>query len=618
MKLYLVFCVLHRLDRRTILSAVEIIRSRTVRLIIDTDEITSCVLPGGVYEMRISYRTGRPRLVCSHPVGYDAQTIRLAVDRGLIGSDQHLPAAIKKLIHQHAGTISDWINLPNATDKSAPINEPYASLLWHEAASRRQDQQVLTELIKGGLNQHQAEQYLQCYGVEAPTKLKSTPLSALPFVSRSAPALKYPVSIVPEAPVSPLEMLLWLQEQADRGRTICDRTDVPLEFQLALNICLESQWIKSDGQKIQLVSHALLQTKLREAFEALTANFFPTYSELEVEYAYSRLAGLQSSGAVTDLSHSLWQLLNQRVVMVSYSATSELTELLEQYSGLIQTLHWSPPEIITYSERVIPALTQRLPYEQITAFYRASSLQGKTGRCFIVVDFELFTPSDLVVLFERLISDDQLILVNHYAMASYAHSRLFHTRQLQNYFPTVALNHEREAFKMPSAASRAQIQEAVGQGHTIISDDFDIIEQINSSQKASGPPKLVTPDGTYHKHQPVLFEPAGPRGFDSFIGVIISTTDKGLMVSAKGVVMQFTNDFVRSCKTSAAYAIDVAQAAKIGLSRGVLVTIRDHEVEKYLRDVGVEILQHYSLPDSSVPANSPTGQRITPSVEGHG
>ena len=82
--------------------------------------------------------------------------------------------------------------------------------------------------------------------------------------------------------------------------------------------------------------------------------------------------------------------------------------------------------------------------------------------------------------------------------------------------------------------------------------------------------------------------------------------------------MQFTNDFVRSCKTSAAYAIDVAQAAKIGLSRGVLVTIRDHEVEKYLRDVGVEILQHYSLPDSSVPANSPTGQRITPSVEGYG
>ncbi|MEB0080392.1 hypothetical protein, partial [Pseudomonas sp. MH10out] len=76
------------------------------------DEIASPVLPGLVYEVKLSYRTGRPQLVYSRPVSHTPDSIRMAVDRGFIGAKHHLPRAIKKLIRQRANVVSDWLNLP--------------------------------------------------------------------------------------------------------------------------------------------------------------------------------------------------------------------------------------------------------------------------------------------------------------------------------------------------------------------------------------------------------------------------------------------------------------------------------------------------------------------------
>ncbi|MGE8067118.1 hypothetical protein [Pseudomonas sp. NPDC089569] len=539
----------------------------------------------------------------------------MAFDRGMIGAQLHLPRAIKKLIHQRANAISNWLNLADISHHTAPINEPYATQIWLEVSNQRQDQQILMVLISAGLNQQQAERYLQCYGINAPSHLAAIPQSALPFVNNGTAALKGQLGDAAESINTSFELLLWLQNQADRGHTLCDRIEIPKRLRATLDACVNNRSVRADETKVQLSSHALLQTRGREKLEELTANFFPTYGDPEIEFAYSRLEGLLGEATI-DFYSLLPQLVNQRVVILTYSSMTELAELVEQYSALVQTLHWSPPQIVVYSEHRTLALAKWLPYEEILPFYQVSSHRAESGQSRIVIDFDQFSLSDLVVFLEQVEKEDQLILVSHHAAEPCALTREFHLRDLYAYFHNVALNRSLQPPTFPKAASHAELDEAIDQGHTIISDDLDLVQQINSRHKAAGTLKLVTPEGGYSKHQPVLFRPRGARRFDSFIGVVISTSDKGLMVNAAGVVRQLTNEFVSECQTSKAYAIDVFDAVRIGIKRGVLLTCHDHGLAEYLRDSGTEIVRHYALPAPSHNAKIPSGQRITPLVEG--
>jgi len=152
----------------------------------------------------------------------------------------------------------------------------------------------------------------------------------------------------------------------------------------------------------------------------------------------------------------------------------------------------------------------------------------------------------------------------------------------------------------------------------LITDDETFLREVNASISVPGHHKLVTPEGSYRKGQPVLFEPAGRRTWDSFIGVIVSTTDSGLTIEVEGCVRHLSNEFVRASRTSLAYALEVTQAARVGLKRGLLVTQSYHEVGSYLRDLGIEIVDHYSLDEVREESRPPTGQWVMPAIEGGG
>lgn len=615
MKQFLVVGVLHRLDRRTVLTTIDISRNRPERIVIDTNEIASPILPGLVFEMKLSYRSGRPQLVYSRPVGHTAESVRMAVDRGMIGGQLGLPRAIKKLIHQRANAISDWLNLADISQRTAPINEPYATLIWLESSDQRQDLQTLMELISTGLNQQQAERYQHCYGVDAPSHLAASPETAWPFCNIGTTAFDEQRLVATESTSNSLELVRWLQSRADRGHTLCDRVQIPKRLRAALGDCVTKRLVHADGTKAQLSSHAILQTRLREKLEKLTSNFYPTYGEPELEFAYSRLAGL-SGGATTDFYAFLTELVNQRVVMLTYSSMAELAAIIEQYSALIQTLHWNPPQILAYSQRRASSLAKWLPYEEIAPFYETSRDQTQSGQSRIVIDFDQFTLSDMVVLLEGVGKDDQLILVSNHAALPLALSREFYLQHLRNYFHTVELSRRISPPEYAKVARPTDINDAIENGYTVISDDLYVIQQVNSRPKASGALKLVTVDGCYSKNEPILFQPIGPRQFDSFIGTVMSTSDKGLTVNVAGVVRLLSDDFVTECRTSRAYGIDIFDAARVGLNRGVLLTSDYHGVSEYLRELGTEIARHYSLPQRPDNVPSPSGQRITPLVEG--
>jgi len=86
----------------------------------------------------------------------------------------------------------------------------------------------------------------------------------------------------------------------------------------------------------------------------------------------------------------------------------------------------------------------------------------------------------------------------------------------------------------------------------------------------------------------------------------------------EGCVRHLSNEFVRASRTSLAYALEVTQAARVGLKRGLLVTQSYHEVGSYLRDLGIEIVDHYSLDEVREESRPPTGQWVMPAIEGGG
>lgn len=290
----------------------------------------------------------------------------------------------------------------------------------------------------------------------------------------------------------------------------------------------------------------------------------------------------------------------------------------EQYSALVQTLHRNAPKIAVFSIHRVLEWSATLPYEEFEVFYSVGEEVNAEGNIHIVADFELYTVSDLVELLERIHNSSQLILMIHSAMARYAASRLFIQSQIVTYFPTFTLAPPVSASQKPPTAVKADLLQKVQKGLRLITDDDIFLREVNASISVPGHHKFVTPEGSYRKGQPVLFEPAGRRTWDSFIGLIVSTTDSGLTIEVEGCVRQLSNEFVRASRTSLAYALEVTQAARVGLKRGLLVTQSYHEVGSYLRDLGIEIIDHYSLDEVREDSRPPTGQWGMPAVEGGG
>ncbi len=204
----------------------------------------------------------------------------------------------------------------------------------------------------------------------------------------------------------------------------------------------------------------------------------------------------------------------------------------------------------------------------------------------------------------------------HSNITRYVTNRLFIHSQISTYFPVFALPSPATLTKELPMRTSADLLKQAGDGLVIITDDETLLKELNASISVPGQTKMVTPAGTFKRLQSVLFEPDGVRTWDSFIGVIRSTSDYGLMVEVEGCVRHLTNEFVGACITSLAYAIEVTQAVRAGLKRGLLVTQRYHEVADYLKDSGVDVIDHFMLYEARSAPRSPTGQWVMPTVEG--
>lgn len=608
MNTFLVVSVKHRLDGRTIISALDFIKRRTIRLNQPTSDLMYPVCAGQCYMMRISYATGSPHLLFARRVDYRHEALGALLEHKFLMIDFPLPQSVKRQISEASSALAAWLNTRDISDKYPPISDPYATLLWCETDSYFEQHALLEGLMQRGLTLAQAEIYYDYHGPDVLSTMENSTLGVL----FSAPSL-----CTTTEEISLYRSIKWLEAEGYTGRTLLTTSSIPQTHQAAVEQGIKRDWIRRVGDGIQLASHAVLQSKLRRALERFTEPFFSTYGEAEVSFAYSRLMSLQSSVGNLDIYDLLAQLVNQRVAFI-FQCSTMVNEVVEQYSALIQTLHRNAPKIAVFTMRRVERWSAALPYEEIEVFHKIGNDASAEGNIHIVADFELYTVSDLVGLLERIRNSSQLILLIHSAMARYATSSLFIHSQLVTYFPTFTLTSPVTVSHTPPTAVKADLLKRVRNGLRLITDDDTFLREVNASISVPGHHKLVTPEGCYRKGQPVLFEPAGRRTWDSFIGVIVSTTDSGIVIEVEGCVRQLSNEFVRASRTSLAYALEVTQAARVGLKRGLLVTQRYHEVGDYLRESGIEIVDHYSLDEAREESRSPTGQWVMPAVEGGG
>ncbi len=608
MNTYLVVSVKHRLDGRTIISARDFIKRRTIRLNQHTSDLMYPVCAGQCYMMKISYATGSPHLLFARRVDYRHEALSTLLEHKFLEIDFPLPQSVKKQIIEAGSALAAWLNTRDIHEEHPPISDPYATLIWCETDSYFEKHALLEGLMQRGLPLPQAEIYYDYYGSDALSTIDNSTLAVL---------FNVPPLCTTTEEMNLYKLIKWLEAESHAGRTLLTTSSIPTAHRASIEYGIKQRWIRRIEHDIQLTSHALLQARLRRVFERFTESFFPTYGEAEISFAYSRLMSLQSNMGNLDMYDLLAQLVNQRVASVFHCSTLA-NVAIEQYSALIQTLHRDAPKIALFSRHKVLRWSTTLPYEELEVFHSVSEEPSAEGNIHIVADFELYTVSDLVGLLERIRHSSQLILMIHSAMARYVASRLFIHSQVVTYFATFNLAPPVAVSRKPPTVVKADILQRMRNGLRIITDDDTFLREINALISVSGHPKLVTPEGSYRKGQPVLFEPPGRRTWDSFIGVILSTTDSGLTIEVEGCVRQLSNEFVRASRTSLAYALEVTQAARVGLRRGLLVTQRYHEVGSYLRDLGIEIVDHYSLDEAREESRPPTGQWVMPAVEGEG
>ncbi|HEN8709710.1 TPA: hypothetical protein U8203_000528 [Pseudomonas putida] len=572
-----------------------------------TSELTAPICAGHCYLMVVGYSRRAPYIKFSRRIDYRQEAIPALFENRFIGREISVPRAVKQKVLSATSAVCAWLNSRIITDQPPPIDEPYATLLWCEANSHHEQYQQLKGLMEQGLTQAQAEGYLECYGPDALSASRNDLLSAQVLYG-------HPESwhLVQEEH-NLVKAIRWLESEGAAGRTLLSLCSIPEEHAPAVHLGIELNWIRHMPPNVQLTSHAILQSRLRHALEQFTGSFYPSYDDAEVAFAYTRLMSLQSTIGSLDIQNLLTVLINQRAFSLKHCA-GLITEVVEQYSALVQTLHRRAPRISLYSKYHTARWVAALPYEEITVFY--DDITNDEGEIHIIGDFELYSVSDFVNFLQGIKKSSQLILMMHANITRYVTSRLFIHSQISTYFPTFALPSPATLTKELPMLTSADLLKQAGDGLVIITDDENLLKELNASIPVPGQTKMVTPTGTFNRLQPVLFEPDGVRTWDSFIGVIRSTSDSGLMVEVEGCVRHLTNEFVGACITSLAYAIEVTQAVRVGLKRGLLVTQRYHEVVDYLKDSGVDVIDHFMLDEARPAPRLPTGQWVMPTVEG--
>ncbi len=491
------------------------------------------------------------------------------------------------------------------------IPEPYAAYISYHFQSQPQAIAALAFLMKAGLRQSEALSICSTHSPSEAISLLNTNAQLLPYLR---PPESYPEGSIAEglARSACAALMHWMQSRALVGDTLLSIGEIPVELKPALSKCIEHRMVVSTPEHCQLMGQHLIQSSIRSQLQRLSNDFFPTYSDREIDFAFVRFSNMYGVLDGSDHHSQVVTAINARISIFSHSSNLTASAFCDELSSILQTLGAAEPIVVHQS------LSGHAVTEAQTAHWESISTEGRF-RTFFVWDFQWYSAVDLSLLLQRFNSTDRIVFLHNESTAIVDSLNSLITKQLQSYYPSDSLKpdlhdlcHEkpyREGLDVAVAALNAD------PNLVAICDSLQLSRLINHRVRRNRTATtLITSTDTYFKGDRILLKVAVPKKVT--YARIVSTDDRGLMVETQGKHWRLGVEAVRESVCSLGSAMTLNDAIHAQVRRAVLVaatskvsSIRVAMAELEIEAVGTyEFVHGLQTPGLSM-------QLITPAVE---
>ncbi|CAI8965906.1 MULTISPECIES: hypothetical protein [Pseudomonas] len=491
------------------------------------------------------------------------------------------------------------------------IPEPYAAYISYHFQSQPKAIEALAFLMTAGLRQSEALSICSAHSPSEAISLLNTDAQLLPYLR---PPESYPKGSIAEglARSACAALMHWMQSRALVGDTLLSIGDIPVELKPALSKSTEHHMAVSTPEHCQLMGQHLIQSSIRSELQRLSNDFFPTYSDREIDFAFVRFSNMYGVLDGSDHYSQVVTAINARISIFSHSSDLTASAFCDELSSILQTLGAAEPTVLHQS------LSGHSVTEAQTAHWESISSEERF-RTFFVWDFQWYSAVDFSLLLQRFNSTDRIVILHNESTAISDSLNSLITKQLQSYYPSDTLKndvhdlgHERPNGEGLDAAVAALNADP---NLVAICDSLQLAMQINYRVRRNrAATALITSTDTYFKGDRILLKEATPKRVT--YTRIISTNDRGLMVETQGKRWRLDEEAVRGSVCSLGAAMTLNDAIHAQVSRAVLVAApsKASSIRVAMSELGMEVVGTYECAQSMQTLGL-SMQLITPAVE---
>lgn len=499
-------------------------------------------------------------------------------------------------------------------------------------------QESVLEIMRQGFRQTTAERMVTSLPVDADVLL-ANPLIALPFMEPDdVPAVLCGLELNPGLEHA-LRLLRYLEAQSLAGNTVIEvasihrgddvdgwggvgRSEAVGELDDVLEAvreCERQGWIVATEGLIQLQSNYRLQNAIRDHLTRICGPFHPTYSQREIEHAFSRLDAFNPDLFAHDMLDEVSLAINSRVVLVRYDDIKAAIEFTQQYSAVSELLTNTAPTSMTVARSRCVAYEDELGVAHVP-FYEITD--GAHGRTVVVQQFNQLPLFEIFQLLAELGNVVNLVVLVDTTLPGNAA-----VEQMSRYFPTVDVRVRRQgALPIQQCFTelseiKARIDAEDVQRIAVVCDCPEISLVLNRRYSSVPADTKVPKTGDL-----ILLSPRGLRRQDNALIRVVSVKPRELFVLQSQSYRLIKADELAGYSWAAGFALSPIEAIGVALPpvlvfssarRGSDGEMKGAAFVRNLQAQGVRVIEHcvYEIEGFPMVTGAGTLQRIVPLVE---
>lgn len=501
-------------------------------------------------------------------------------------------------------------------------------------------QASVLEFMHQGFPQTTAERMVVSLPVDADVLL-ANPLIALPFMEPDdVPTVLCGFELNPGLEHA-LRLLRYLEEQSLAGNTVVEVISIhgaghvdgyeavggvgaSDDVLQAVRECERHGWVVVTEGLIQLQSNYRLQNAIRNHLTRICGPFHPTYSQREIEHAFSRLDAFNPDLFAHDMLDEVSLAINSRVMLVRYDDIKAAIEFTQQYSAVSELLTNTAPTSVTVARSRCVTYEDELGVAHIP-FYEITD--GTHGRTVVVHQFNQLPLFEILQLLTGMGNVVNLVLLVDATLPGNAA-----VDQMSRYFQTVDVRVRRQG-ALPIqqcfreiAGIETRIDAEDVQRIAVVCDCPEISLLLNR-RYSSVPADTRVPK----KGDLIRLSPRGFRRQDDALIRVVSVKPSELFVLQSQMYRTIKADEFAGYSWAAGFALSPNEAIGVALPPVLVFTaaqrgsdvcgsggeMRGMALVRNLQAQGVRVIEHcvYEIEGYPKVAGAGTLQRIVPLVE---